>query len=58
MQEAIGLLRLFLEKELAITQIDEVEVDDISAWFAHLRTTPGATGCAGYFAHPFAKEGG
>ena len=41
---ALGLLRLFLEEELAITQIDEVEADDISAWFAHLRTTPGATG--------------
>ena len=41
---ALGLLRLFLEEELAITQIDEVEADDISAWFAHLRTTPGVTG--------------
>jgi integrase/recombinase XerD len=41
---ALGLLRLFLQGELHITQIDEVEADDISAWFAHLRTTPGARG--------------
>ncbi len=41
---ALGLLRLFLEEELDITQIDEVEADDISAWFAHLRSTPAARG--------------
>ncbi len=41
---ALGLLRLFLEKELAITQIHEVEADDISAWFAHMRVTSGANG--------------
>src|SRR5258708_1945948 len=41
---ALGLLRLFLEEELDITQIDEVEADDISAWFAHLRSTPAAHG--------------
>ena len=41
---ALGLLRLFLEEELDITQIDEVEADDISAWFAHMRNTPGARG--------------
>jgi hypothetical protein len=41
---ALGLLHLFLEEELEITQIDEVEADDISAWFAHLRSTPGARG--------------
>jgi site-specific recombinase XerD len=28
----------------SITQVDAVEADDISAWFAHLRTTPGARG--------------
>jgi integrase/recombinase XerD len=27
-----------------ITEIDKVEADDISAWFAHLRSTPGAHG--------------
>ncbi len=41
---ALGLMRLFLEEELDITQIDEVEADDISAWFAHMRSTPAANG--------------
>ncbi|HJT59294.1 MAG TPA: tyrosine-type recombinase/integrase [Ktedonobacteraceae bacterium] len=41
---ALGLLHLFLKEELDITQIDEVEADDISAWFAHLRSTPAARG--------------
>lgn len=40
---SLGLLRAFLE-ELEITQIDDVEAEDISAWFAHLRTTPGMRG--------------
>src|SRR5713226_7393083 len=31
---ALGLLRLFLEEELGITLIDDIEADDISAWFA------------------------
>jgi site-specific recombinase XerD len=37
-------MQLFFKEELAIAQIDEVEADDISGWFAHLRTTPGARG--------------
>ncbi len=41
---ALRLMRLFLKEELDITQIDEVEADDISAWFAHMRATSGATG--------------
>ncbi len=41
---ALGLMRLFLEEELDITQIDDVEADDISAWFAYMRITPGANG--------------
>ncbi len=41
---ALGLMRLFLKEELDITQIDEVEADDISAWFAHMRATPAASG--------------
>jgi site-specific recombinase XerD len=41
---ALGLLRLFLKEELDITQIDEVEADDISAWFAYMRSTPAARG--------------
>jgi integrase/recombinase XerD len=38
---ALGLLQLFLQ-EVHITTIDEVEAEHISAWFAHLRVTPGA----------------
>ncbi len=41
---ALGLMRLFFEERLDITQIDDVEADDISAWFAHMRITPGANG--------------
>jgi integrase/recombinase XerD len=41
---ALGLMHLFLKKELDITHIDEVEADDISAWFAHMRSSPAATG--------------
>jgi site-specific recombinase XerD len=41
---ALGLMRLFFEEELDITGIDEVEADDISAWFAHMRSTPAARG--------------
>ncbi len=41
---ALGLMQIFLKKELDITLIDEVESDDISAWFAHLRSTPAARG--------------
>jgi len=37
-------MELFFKEELDITQIEEVEVDDISAWFAHLRSTPAARG--------------
>jgi integrase/recombinase XerD len=43
-QTALGLMRLFLEEESDITQIDDVESDDISAWFGHMRTTLGARG--------------
>jgi integrase/recombinase XerD len=41
---ALGLLQQFLSEELDITQIDDAEADDLSAWFAHLRSTPGARG--------------
>ncbi|GHO96649.1 hypothetical protein KSF_066970 [Reticulibacter mediterranei] len=41
---ALGLMRLFFQEELDMTQIDEVEAADMSAWFAHLRATPGARG--------------
>jgi site-specific recombinase XerD len=39
---ALGLLHLFLKEKVDITLIDDVESDDISAWFAHMRMTPGA----------------
>jgi len=41
---ALGLMQLFLKEELDITLIEEVEADDISAWFAHMRSTPAARG--------------
>jgi site-specific recombinase XerD len=41
---ALGLMQHFFKGELDITQIEEVEADDISAWFAHLRSTPAARG--------------
>jgi integrase/recombinase XerD len=41
---ALGLMQHFFKEELDIAQIDEVEAEDISSWFAHLRTTPGARG--------------
>jgi site-specific recombinase XerD len=41
---ALGLMQLFLKEERDMTQIDAVEADDISVWFAHMRTTPGARG--------------
>ena len=45
-QTALGLMRLFLQEHSNITTIDEVESDDISGWFADLRTSPGAHGKA------------
>ena len=41
---ALGLMQHFFEDDLAIMQVEAVEADDISAWFTHLRTTPGARG--------------
>ncbi len=41
---ALGLMRHFLEEERDITSIDDVEADDISAWFAQMRLTPAAHG--------------
>ena len=43
-QTALGLMQHFFQEVLDITQIEEVEADDISAWFTHLRKTPGARG--------------
>jgi len=41
---ALGFFQQFLQEQFAIHEIDEVEADDISAWFTHLRATPGARG--------------
>lgn len=41
---SLGLLQSFLEKEREITLVGEVDAPDISAWFAHLRKTPGSYG--------------
>jgi hypothetical protein len=69
-QTSLGLLRRFLQEEREITLVGEVDAPDISAWFAHLRKTPGSHGkprtertvqtyarsCAGYLGYPFEKS--
>jgi integrase/recombinase XerD len=41
---ALGLLRRYLEEEQEITQVEEVDAQAISSWFAHLHTVPGQRG--------------
>ena len=41
---ALGLMRTYFKKERGITLVGEVDAPDISAWFAHLRTSPGGHG--------------
>jgi len=41
---ALGLLQTYLEQERGITLVGEVDAPDISAWFAHMRTSPGGHG--------------
>ena len=41
---ALGFFQQFLQEQLAINEIDEVEAEDISAWFTHLRKVPGVRG--------------
>jgi len=41
---SLGLLQHFLQEEREITLVGEVDAPDISAWFAHLRKTPGSYG--------------
>ncbi len=43
-QTALGFMRTYFEEVLEIIQIDDVEGADISAWFSHLRKTPGGHG--------------
>jgi integrase/recombinase XerD len=41
---ALGLMQRYLEQERGITLVGEVDAPDISAWFAHMRTSPGGHG--------------
>jgi integrase/recombinase XerD len=41
---ALGLLRNYLEEKQHQTQVEQVEANDISAWFAYLRKVPGRRG--------------
>jgi site-specific recombinase XerD len=41
---ALGLMRSYLEQESGIILVGEVDAPDISAWFAHMRTSPGGHG--------------
>ncbi|WP_376797143.1 tyrosine-type recombinase/integrase [Thermogemmatispora sp.] len=41
---SLTLLRVFLQEQQGIRTIDAVEAADLSAWFVHLRTTPGKYG--------------
>ena len=41
---ALGLLQTYLEQERGITLVGEVDAPDISAWFAHMRISPGGHG--------------
>jgi site-specific recombinase XerD len=41
---ALGLMRTYCEQEREITLVGEIDAPDISAWFAHMRTSPGGHG--------------
>ena len=41
---ALGLLREFLAQHRQITLVGEIDAPDLTAWFVHLRKTPGAHG--------------
>jgi site-specific recombinase XerD len=41
---ALGLMQTYLQEERGITLVGEVDATDISAWFAHMRTSPGSRG--------------
>ncbi len=45
-QTSLGFLHTFLEEEREITLVGEIDAADISAWFVHLRKTPGSHGRA------------
>jgi site-specific recombinase XerD len=41
---ALGLLQMYLAESREITLVGEIDAPDITAWFTHLRKTPGARG--------------
>ncbi len=41
---ALGLMQRYLEQERGITLVGEIDAPDISAWFAHMRTSQGGHG--------------
>ena len=41
---ALGFFQTFLAQERKLTLVDEIEAPDITAWFSHLRKSPGARG--------------
>jgi site-specific recombinase XerD len=41
---ALGLMQTYLQEERGITLVGEIDAPDISAWFAHMRTSPGSRG--------------
>ena len=41
---ALGLMQRYLEQERGITLVGEIDAPDISAWFSHMRTSPGGHG--------------
>lgn len=41
---ALGLLQAYLAASREITLVGEIDAPDITAWFTHLRKTPGARG--------------
>lgn len=41
---ALGLFATFLEHEQELTMVGDIDASHITAWFAHLRTVPGARG--------------
>ena len=41
---ALGLMRTYFEQERGITLVGEVDASAISAWFAHMRKSPGGHG--------------
>src|SRR5579884_931256 len=43
-QTALRLMQSYMEEQRGMTLVSTIEATDISAWFTHLRKTPGARG--------------